>query len=551
MRTTSPSDGPEPGSERPKALFICGSLNQTRHDAPDRARRCPSVRRASPPTTATAYLERLRRAGLLDFTILGWPWRAQSIRYLRQHGLPMDHEGRRNDYDLVVTCSDVIVPRNILDKRVVVVQEGMTDPERFWFWARKILLVVPRWAAGTAWTGASNLYDRFCVASQGYRDLFVRKGADPGKIVVTGIPNFDNCARYRDNDFPHRDYVLCCTSDTRETYKLDNRKKFIRRAAGDRGRAGRCSSSCTPTRTASAAPARSSAGRPGRGCSPAARPRRWWPTPSVLICQYSTLAFVGLALGKEVHSYFDLEELRRLLPLQGGGAAGNIAEVCRGCCATSARPRRGGRVPGCSASGCQRRPRRGRVVRIVAVVQARMGSSRLPGKVRHAGGGRHPARADARAGARGPLARRGGGGHHPPPRRRRHRRDLPAAAGPGVRRPPDRPARPPPARRAGDRGGGGGEDPLGLPAHRPAHHRPGGGLLPGERRPLRLRQQPAPGHLPRRQRRRGVAPGGARAGRPRGAQAARARAHDPVRLGPARALPHRQRRLGDAGWTTR
>jgi hypothetical protein len=50
---------------------------------------------------------------------------------------------------------------------------------------------------------------------------------------------------------------------------------------------------------------------------------------SVLICQYSTLAFVGLALGKQVHSYFDLAELRRLLPLQGGEAARNIAEVCR------------------------------------------------------------------------------------------------------------------------------------------------------------------------------------------------------------------------------
>ena len=41
--------------------------------------------------------------------------------------------------------------------------------------------------------------------------------------------------------------------------------------------------------------------------------------------------FVGLALGKECHSYFDVGELRRLLPLQNGGrAARNIAEVWRG-----------------------------------------------------------------------------------------------------------------------------------------------------------------------------------------------------------------------------
>ncbi|MCA9971696.1 MAG: hypothetical protein KC425_15835 [Anaerolineales bacterium] len=50
----------------------------------------------------------------------------------------------------------------------------------------------------------------------------------------------------------------------------------------------------------------------------------------VLITQYSTVVYVGIALGKEVHSYFDAARLRRLLPLQNGGVSGaNIAEVCR------------------------------------------------------------------------------------------------------------------------------------------------------------------------------------------------------------------------------
>ena len=49
----------------------------------------------------------------------------------------------------------------------------------------------------------------------------------------------------------------------------------------------------------------------------------------VLITQYSSTVFVGLALGKEVHSYFDLAELRRLMPIQNHAAAGNIAAVCR------------------------------------------------------------------------------------------------------------------------------------------------------------------------------------------------------------------------------
>jgi hypothetical protein len=49
----------------------------------------------------------------------------------------------------------------------------------------------------------------------------------------------------------------------------------------------------------------------------------------ILIVQYSTLAYVGLALGKEVMAYADLDELRRLLPVQGGRAAESIASVCR------------------------------------------------------------------------------------------------------------------------------------------------------------------------------------------------------------------------------
>jgi hypothetical protein len=319
--------GAQDRAGRVRVLFICGSVNQTRM--------MHAIARALPDWEAhyTTYycdapLEWLRRAGLLDFTILGWPWRKQAMRYLRQHGLPMDHEGRGHRYDLVVTCSDVIVPRNIRDKKVVVVQEGMTDPERFWYWARKVVPIVPRWAAGTAWTGASNLYHRFCVASPGYRELFVRKGADPARIVVTGIPNFDDCARYRHNDFPHRDYVLCCTSDTRETYKPDNRRAFIRRAVEIA--AGRpLFFKLHPNENWERSRAEIARWAPQARVFTTGSAEEMVANASVLICQYSTLAFVGLALGKQVHSYFDLAELRRLLPLQGGEAARNIAEVCR------------------------------------------------------------------------------------------------------------------------------------------------------------------------------------------------------------------------------
>jgi hypothetical protein len=317
-------------ARRWKALFICGSMNQTRmmHRI---AQALPECEAWYTPYYCDGVLELMRRAHLCDHTILGWPWRKHTMRYLRRHHLPMDYEGRRDDYDLVVTCSDVVMPQNIRRSKVLAVQEGMTDPERFWFWARKLFPLVPRWAAGTAWTGASNLYDRFCVASEGYRDLFIRKGADAHRIVVTGIPNFDDCARYLDNDFPHRDYVLVCTSDTRETLKFDNRKRFIRWAVDTAAARGLpLLFKLHPNEDHQRSTREIVRWAPQAQVFTGGSAEEMVANSRVLICQYSTLAFVGMALGKEVHSYFDLEELGRLLPLQGGMAARNIAEVARG-----------------------------------------------------------------------------------------------------------------------------------------------------------------------------------------------------------------------------
>ncbi len=49
-----------------------------------------------------------------------------------------------------------------------------------------------------------------------------------------------------------------------------------------------------------------------------------------LITQYSSCIFNGLALGKECYSYFDMDMLRRLAPLQNGGSSEYlISLVCR------------------------------------------------------------------------------------------------------------------------------------------------------------------------------------------------------------------------------
>jgi hypothetical protein len=316
-------------ARRPKALFICGSVNQTRqmHQI---AAALPEVDASFTPYYCDAGLESLRWTGLLDITILGWRWRKRTMRYLRQHRLPMDFEGKRRGhiYDLIVTCSDVIVPRAVRGKKLVAVQEGMTDPERVGYWARRLIPVLPRWIGGTVWTGTSNLYTYFCVASDGFKELFVRRGADPARVVVTGIPNFDDCARYRLGHFGERGFVLVCTSDTRETLKLDSQRRFIRRArAIADGR--RLIFKLHPNENWQRSTRLIKELAPDAQVLTDGSAEEMVAQCDVLICQYSTLAFVGLALGKEVHSSYDLEELRRLLPIQGGAAARNIAEVCR------------------------------------------------------------------------------------------------------------------------------------------------------------------------------------------------------------------------------
>jgi hypothetical protein len=51
---------------------------------------------------------------------------------------------------------------------------------------------------------------------------------------------------------------------------------------------------------------------------------------SVVITQQSTCTFVAIALGKEVYTNLDINELKRLMPIQNGGSsAQKIAEISR------------------------------------------------------------------------------------------------------------------------------------------------------------------------------------------------------------------------------
>ena len=310
-----------------RVLFICGTLNQTTqlHAV---AAALPEHHAFFTPFYAQGVPALAARAGLLDRTILGNPLRARCLAYLQAHGLAIDLDGRGGPYDLVVTCTDLLIPDNVRAQPLLVVQEGMLDEASWWSnWVQRLRL--PPYLAGTTLTGVHGQYTRLCLASEGFRDLLIDRGAPPHKLRVTGIPNFDDCARFRDNDLPARGYVLVCTSDLRETFRRDDRARFwvhaLRLARGralhvkfhpneDRARALRELRTFCPRAIVHAHE----------------RTEELIANCSVLITQVSSVTFVGLALGKEVHTDLSLPALRRLLPLQNGGSsAHNIAAECR------------------------------------------------------------------------------------------------------------------------------------------------------------------------------------------------------------------------------
>ena len=271
------------------------------------------------------------KSGLLDFCVMGGGFLRNTLEYLKKNLLNIDHEGKKGPYDLVLTCSDLIVPKNVRKTKLVLVQEGMTDPETLLFYIVKYLRL-PRWIASTSTTGLSDFYDLFCVASEGYRELFIRKGVKSEKIRITGIPNFDDCVSFQENNFPYKDYVLVATSDRREIYRYENRRKFIEKA-NRLAKGKQLIFKFHPNEYISRARDEVARYSPKALTYSDANTDHLVANCSTLITRFSSVAFIGLALGKEVYSDYPNEQLKRLLPIQNGGrSAYNIAQECKHLC---------------------------------------------------------------------------------------------------------------------------------------------------------------------------------------------------------------------------
>ena len=317
-----------------KILFIVGSANQTNqmHQISEYLKdeyECWF----SQFMPDTWYEKWALGKGWIDFTILGGTFKANADKYLRDNNLQNDYMANKNKYDLTVFCTDLIVPRKLRKSKTIWVQEGMVDPVTPWskFVRATAGVIPPYFAMGTSLNGSSDLCDIYCTASEGYKNFYDDMGTNRNKIAVTGIPNFDNIAQYLNNDFPHKGYVLVATSDIRECKGKDDRiaflKKCMQTAAGRK-----VIFKLHPNELVDRAVSeiREVAG-PDALIYINGKAEHMVANCEELITQYSTLVYVGIGLGKKVHSYFDLQELYDLMPVQNGGtSARRIADICRG-----------------------------------------------------------------------------------------------------------------------------------------------------------------------------------------------------------------------------
>ena len=316
-------------SGKKKILFLTGSINQTIQ--------MHSIAKFLPQFdcyfsqffSENVFISKAIELGVLDTTIMGNPLRKRAEDYIHQHQLPNDYKAKLNSYDLVVFCSDMLFPKKFLTTKTIWVQEGMIDPYT-WLSAFIQKMGIPGyWSFGTSLNGTSNLCDVYCAASEGYKKYFISKGTDENKIIVTGIPNYDHLIQHIENDFEHHGYVMVATTDMRETYRYENRPKFLQQCV-EIADGRKMLFKLHPNEKKDRAIREIKENCPADTLIYTDGPTNEMIANCVeLITQYSTVVYTGIALGKKVHSFFDHADLLEKMPIQNGGeSAQRIAKIC-------------------------------------------------------------------------------------------------------------------------------------------------------------------------------------------------------------------------------
>lgn len=306
-----------------KILFVCGSQNQAKilyeisrhleyHD-------CYFTTNNSEVLTS-----HISRTSLFSNRIAHDKSRRIILEYLSLHNLNIDISGENENYDLVFSCTESGIPKNIKFKQSVFVQEGIPGTKNY------LYQVAKQYGFAGLLTSNSKLklndvYSKFCVASEAYKQNFINQGVDADKIIVTGIPGLDNYTKYLNNDFLHSGYVLTATSDSRENFNFENRERLIYESveiAADR----KLIFKLHPNENFDRAIWEINNYAPEALIFVDGEIGEMIANCNLLITRNSSAAFIGLALNKKVHTENDISELKRLMPVQNGGtSAMNVA----------------------------------------------------------------------------------------------------------------------------------------------------------------------------------------------------------------------------------
>lgn len=314
---------------KPKVLLIGGNKNQITmlHKISEHLQPCDCF--FSPYFYSDTIISVFRKWGLTQSSTLGSRMQKITIDYLTNNDLQMDIGGRTHKYDLAIILTDIMDSSNLKNVKKVLVQEGLIIPEGLKYFFVKTL-PIPLWLLNANAAGLSNDYDYFCVASKGYYDEFVKQGIDRNKLVVTGIPNFDNIVNEHSNKkFEIHDFILLATHCHREDFEFENRKKLLHKTR-ELANGRQIVVKLHPRENFNRAIKEIHRYLPNARVFTDGDTEAMIANCEIFITSFSSTIFTALLLGKEVHCNISLDRVKKLAPLQNGQAARNIANICIG-----------------------------------------------------------------------------------------------------------------------------------------------------------------------------------------------------------------------------
>ena len=265
--------------------------------------------------------------GFFDNTVLGRDssFTKASMEYILKHNLNYDYRGRSKGikYDLALLSTDMIVPKSFKNIKTAWIQEGMIDPITNFGKLVNRFGLPPYATASTALNGTSNIADLYFAMSHGYKNYFATYGTDREKIMVTGIPNFDNINSLLETSYPEKGFVLVATSDIRELGGNDDRIYLIKEAIKiANGR--KIIFKPHPNENIQRVISEIKSVIPEATIITEPIIDILIAHCDILITQYSSCVYQGMVLGKKVFSYFPIDELESKKPIQNNGKSAEI-----------------------------------------------------------------------------------------------------------------------------------------------------------------------------------------------------------------------------------